>query len=576
LLLITIQSRKVDAPKGSGPSIGASFAFAQEEEKSLAMSGAKILIVEDESIVVMELRERLKRLGYEVMGVASSGEEAILKAEELHPDMVLMDIRLQGQMNGIQAAEAVRSRFDIPVVYLTAFADDDTLQKARMTEPFGYLIKPFEERQLHSTLEMALQKHKLEAALRESQRHLRLYADRLRTLHQIDLAILAAQSPETIAHAALGRIRQLVPCVRASVVTFDFEAQKAAELAVHDNGEATLEPGGRCPLEEYGDLEVLRQGQVQVIEDILAVLQPPPVARRRLSAGIRSCVRVPLMVQGEVIGCLDLGAAEVGAFSQAQIEILGEVANSLAVAIHQAQLRRRVARYVAELEERNEELDAFAQTVAHNLRNSVGVILGFADTALKLSDQAAENRLRRPVQAIAQYARGLNSIVEALLLLARVRREEVYLTTLDMATVIGNARRRLAYLIEEYEADITLPDTWPVALGYAPWVEEVWANYLSNALKYGGRPPRVELGATEQADGMVRFWVRDNGPGIPPKDQKRLFKPFTRLKREDVEGHGLGLSIVRRIVERLGGEVSVESELGRGSVFSFTLPGVNS
>ena len=540
------------------------------------MSGAKILVVEDEGIVVMELRERLNRLGYEVVGVASSGEEAILKAQETHPDMVLMDIRLQGRMNGIQAAEAVRTRFDIPVIYLTAFADDDTLQKARMTEPFGYLIKPFEEQQLHSTLEMALQKHKLEAALRESQQRLRVYSNRLKTLHEIDLAILEAHSPETIAQAVLGRIRELVPCVQASVVTYDFDAQEATELAVHVNGELALEQGVRYPLEEYGDLETLRQGQVQVGEDILAVLQPPRLARRRLAEGMRSYVRVPLVVQGEVIGSLDLGSAEVGSFGQAQVEVVGEVANSLAVAIHQAWLRQQVAGYVAELEARNEELDAFAHTVAHDLRNPVSVIVGFADTALRLMDIVSEERLRRPVQAIAQYARGMNTIIEALLLLASVRREEVHLTTLDMTTVAGNARQRLAYLIDEHGADVTLPDTWPVVLGYASWVEEVWANYLSNALKYGGRPPRVELGAIERADGMVRFWVRDNGPGIPPEDQERLFKPFTRLKRDSVEGHGLGLSIVRRIVERLGGEVGVESEPGRGSVFSFTLPGVDS
>ena len=536
------------------------------------MSGAKILVVEDEGIVVMELRERLNRLGYEVVGVASSGEEAILKAQETHPDMVLMDIRLQGRMNGIQAAEAVRTRFDIPVIYLTAFADDDTLQKARMTEPFGYLIKPFEEQQLHSTLEMALQKHKLEAALRESQQRLRVYSNRLKTLHEIDLAILEAHSPETIAQAVLGRIRELVPCVQASVVTYDFDAQEAAELAVHVSGELALEQGVRYPLEEYGDLETLRQGQVQLVEDILAVLQPPRLARRRLAEGMRSYVRVPLVVQGEVIGSLDLGSAEVGAFGQAQVEIVGEVANSLAVAIHQAWLRQQVAGYVVELEVRNEELDTFADTVAHDLRNPLTVIIGYADAAQKALARGAMERLQEPVQQVAHYSRRMNDIIEALLFLAKVRVEEVYTQALDMARIVSSAQQRLAPMMEQYQAQLSMPDTWPTAMGYGQWVEEMWANYLSNALKYGGQPPRVELGATEQANGMVRFWVRDNGPGIPPEDLERLFKPGTRLNQDDVKGHGLGLSIVRRIAKRLGGEVGVESELGKGSVFSFTLP----
>ena len=116
----------------------------------------------------------------------------------------------------------------------------------------------------------------------------------------------------------------------------------------------------------------------------------------------------------------------------------------------------------------------------------------------------------------------------------------------------------------------------PIAKGYAPWVEEVWANYLSNGLKYGDQPPRMELGATPQSGGMVRFWVQDHGPGLTPEAQAMLFTEFTRLSEIRAEGHGLGLSIVRRIMEKLGGQAGVESNgvSGQGSVFYFTLPNV--
>jgi len=121
-----------------------------------------------------------------------------------------------------------------------------------------------------------------------------------------------------------------------------------------------------------------------------------------------------------------------------------------------------------------------------------------------------------------------------------------------------------------------VPDAWPVAVGYGPWIEEVWANYLSNAIMYGGSSPRIELGADVQADGMVRFWVRDYGPGISADQQQHLFIPFTQLAQSSANGHGLGLSIVRRIMNKLGGEVGVESNgvPGQGSRFFFTLPGV--
>jgi len=227
-----------------------------------------------------------------------------------------------------------------------------------------------------------------------------------------------------------------------------------------------------------------------------------------------------------------------------------------------------------ELQARNEELDAFAHTVAHDLKGPLSNIIGFAEVLGTAYATMPDEELGDYLSTIAQIGFKMVSIVDALLLLAGVRKmEQLDLEPLDMAQVVGDVQRRLAYMVKERQAEVSLPETWPVALGYGPWVEEVWVNYLSNALKYGGQPPRVELGAAEQADGMVRFWVRDNGPGISPQAQARLFTPFTRLDQVRVKGHGLGLSIVRRIVEKLGGQVGVESEVGQGSVFSFTLPG---
>lgn len=126
------------------------------------MARAQILVVEDDSIIVMELEDRLYKLGYTVCTATAYGEEAIDKAAELAPDLVLMDIRLKGAMDGIEAAAEIRERYDIPVVYLTAYADNNTLQRAQITEPYSYLIKPFEERELHIAIEMALYKHRME------------------------------------------------------------------------------------------------------------------------------------------------------------------------------------------------------------------------------------------------------------------------------------------------------------------------------------------------------------------------------------------------------------------------------
>ncbi len=136
------------------------------DEKSKTMSETKILVVEDESITARNIQNQLKGLGYRVPGVASSGEEAIQKAEEMRPDLVLMDIKLKGNMDGIQAAEQIQTSFDIPVIYLTAYADEAILQRAKVTEPYSYILKPFDVRELQTNIEVALYKHKMEEKLR--------------------------------------------------------------------------------------------------------------------------------------------------------------------------------------------------------------------------------------------------------------------------------------------------------------------------------------------------------------------------------------------------------------------------
>jgi signal transduction histidine kinase len=225
-----------------------------------------------------------------------------------------------------------------------------------------------------------------------------------------------------------------------------------------------------------------------------------------------------------------------------------------------------------ELQTRNEELDAFAHTAAHDLKNPLALIVSLAYALDENYASLSGEQLKEHLHIVKNTAFKMCNIIDELLLLAEVRKAEVQLEPLDMAAAVAAARERLIQMIDEYQGTIIMPSTWPPALGYRPWVEEVWANYLSNAMKYGGCPPRVELGATPQPDGMVRFWVRDSGPGLTPEDLARLFNPFTQLSRIRVSGYGLGLSIARRIVEKLGGQVGAESQAGQGSLFFFTLP----
>lgn len=156
------------------------------------MSDVKILIVEDESIVAMDIKHRSESLGYQVTSITPSGEEAIELVKKDPPDLVLMDIVLKGNMDGIEAAQKIHDGFDIPVLYLTAYSDEETLKRAKITEPFGYIIKPFEDRELHSAIEIAIYKHEMERKLKESEKWLST------TLESIGDAVIATDRKGTI------------------------------------------------------------------------------------------------------------------------------------------------------------------------------------------------------------------------------------------------------------------------------------------------------------------------------------------------------------------------------------------
>jgi two-component system, sensor histidine kinase and response regulator len=241
-----------------------------------------------------------------------------------------------------------------------------------------------------------------------------------------------------------------------------------------------------------------------------------------------------------------------------------------AILSHQLREEKRIAE-----EDRKrliEELDAFASTVAHDLKNPITTILNYT-SFLRRADLDDDER-DKCIAIIDQTGHRMQNIIEELLLLSQVRKiEDLQLAALDMGPIVLAANERLLMMMKEYGAQIRLPDDWPPAWGYAPWIEEVWVNYLSNAIKYGGEPPIIEVGAELHTDGMVCFYVADNGEGIPEALQRQLFTPFTRLNQVRASGHGLGLSIVQRIVEKLGGEVGVRGNgEGGGSVFFFRLP----
>lgn len=252
-------------------------------------------------------------------------------------------------------------------------------------------------------------------------------------------------------------------------------------------------------------------------------------------------------------------------------DITGRKKNEAAI-IH---ANEHLKREIAEKEKLIEDLNAFAHMVAHDLRDSIGSIVSLSDL---IQNEITDGNLQSVPelnQVVFLSANKTLHIIKELLVMATVRQDHIYLQDVDMATVIAECEIRLQETIRQTKAIIHKPLKWPVIKANPAWLEEVWINYIGNAIKYGGIPPVIELGS-EQLFGekKIKFWIRDNGKGIPMKDQNKLFNQFVRLETTRAQGTGLGLSIVKRIVEKLGGQVGVSSNAvsGEGSLFYFTLP----
>ncbi|MFQ5421365.1 MAG: response regulator, partial [Anaerolineae bacterium] len=185
----------------------------------------------------------------------------------------------------------------------------------------------------------------------------------------------------------------------------------------------------------------------------------------------------------------------------------------------------------------NDELDAFAHTVAHDLKNPLGSIILSADFLHGHMEQIGKEKSIEILGDVFANGNKIVNIIDELMLLASVRKENVSRTSLQMSHIVNQAQFRLSTMIDEYEGKIILPKNWPQAHGYAPWIEEVWVNFLSNGLKYGGRPPRLELGG-EQKNSEVWYWVKDNGQGVDTAVSARLFTEFTRMDQARAQGHG--------------------------------------
>jgi PAS domain S-box-containing protein len=436
---------------------------------------------------------------------------------------------------------------------------------------------------------------------KQTEESLRRSAQRLEALQEIDRAILRAVSTQGIAKAALSRLVRVVSYQQAAVILFNFETNEAEILAGVADGEAA---GSTVLISELMPLDLVKHREpVRYIEDIRTMLHRPPLLERVFTEGIRSYLSVALVVEGVLIGELSLFSDRPSAFDAERREIAQEIANQLAISIQQARLREELQHYAAALEQRvadrtaelrdaNDALQAFAYSASHDLRAPLQSMEGLAQALLEDYTEQLGAMGQEYAHRIILAAQDMSTLIHNLLDYSSLSRAEISLTSVDLSSVMAGVLTHLQETLEQRQTQISVQNPLPIVLAHPPILEQVITNLLTNATKFVATnvQPQIQIWAEDVGEGggeqeeqsqeglpassrWIRLWIEDNGIGIKPEQQERIFQVFERLHGADCyPGTGIGLAIVQKGIERMGGRVGVESQLGRGSRFWIALP----
>jgi PAS domain S-box-containing protein len=501
-----------------------------------------VMVVEDEQLIAKDIADTLTKLGYDVTGTVSSAEACVECAATRRPDLVLMDIHLQGELDGIDAARMLRERFDIPVVFLSAYADEGTVARAKQSAPLGYLLKPFRKSELRSAVEVGLFRHQMERQLRDRERW---FSTTLRAIGDAVVTVDASGQISFMNRAA----EKLIGRSESGV-----KGQPLAEVFRFLN-EKTREP-----IPDPIQLALARQEVVRLPADTALV------------SGERE-----LPVDDSVAPIVDDRGERLGA-----VIVMRDVTEE------------RLARQQIAAADRLASLGAVAAGIAHEINNPLTYILGNVGFLSEELDRVgrlirpllpaerqeeiavALGRLGSLIGEVDEGAGRVSRIVADLGLFGRREleaREGDAIAALDWALRVShNVLSRVARIRRNL-------DPIPKVRGDEGRLGQVFLNMLLNAAHamQEGDPATNELAVSAaleaRADGpaQVRITIKDSGCGMSAEVLDRIFDPFFTTKPAGT-GTGLGLSVCHGVVEELGGSIRVSSEPGRGSTFTVRLP----
>ncbi|HJW95619.1 MAG TPA: response regulator [Thermoanaerobaculia bacterium] len=499
------------------------------------MAEARIVVVEDESIVAMDLAATLRNLGCEVLAIVNNGRDAIDAAVKHRPDLVLMDIRLKGPMDGIEAAKAIHDRQQTPIVFLTAHGDTTTVDRAMGSAPYGYLVKPFDEAELQRVITVALSRHSHEArehariddALWESEEKFRLLVDSIQ-----DYAIFLLD-------------------LEGRIVTWNTGAEKITGFTGPEViGKPVTELRGDCEPDTLSrELEQLAQsGRIEFEE------------WRMRKDGTRYWAHI---VRTQM---LDRGGRRLGY-----------------VTVTHDETQRRTLEAQLLQSQKLESLGKLAGGIAHDFNNMLMVIFSRIELLSRVNGaQEPQRRYIHDVRAAATRSRDLTQQ-----LLAAARRQVLQPQIVSLNDIVINTMQLLASSIGEHIALRTHTEErlWNIYADPSK-LHQVLMNLAINAkeaMPRGGaltvetRNVRVDAAYVRQRPHLregdfVELIVSDTGMGIPPDIRDQIYDPFFSTRGR---GSGLGLAVVRGIIDQTGGQIWLYSEVGQGTTFKIFFPRVS-
>lgn len=484
---------------------------------------AKILLVEDEKIVALDIRRHLERFGYEVINSVDSGEEAIKKCEEEVPDLILMDIMLKGKIDGVETAGIIKEKHLVPIVFLTAYADDSTLERAKITEPFGYLIKPFEERELKSTIEMALYKSGIDRKLYESE-------EKYRRLFEEDLAAVCILSSKG----------EIIDCNPAFLAIFKYTRDEVIGSSLqprfkhHDSWDMSFEAllqGKSVKLKEF-EMKTKEEENLTVLANMISTENGEGVIEE---------------IKGFFLDITDLKILESRLQQSQKLEAIGRLAGG----------------------------------IAHDFNNILTIILGYISLINeKLKDKEP---IENDVQGIEKASKKAVHLTRQLL--AFSRRQKLHMQQVNLNNLIKEMEKMLRRTItEQISLNLYLTAKEPLVLVDPGQMEQVIINLVVNArdsIRDTGsisiETEEYRIDKTENSilgeippGNYIVMTLRDTGAGMDKEELQKIFEPFYTTKREE-KGTGLGLSTVLGIVDQSNGYIRVESSKNVGSSFMIFL-----